>query len=135
MAWYFGDIFMVAPFKAALLIPDHCSGEYLQCRDPIAVESEGELELDGTARKIPGKPIGDDGLAVFLSGCKRLDRVLVLLPGLSDPLLDGGQTLDCLAFVSHNGIFDKTLSQSLLLTAVRGRDISSNGCWKIDIHI
>jgi hypothetical protein len=104
----------------------------LQRHDLVAVEREDELKLDGTAREISGEAVGDDGLAVFLNGRKRLDRVLVFLPGFSVPLLDRGQTSDRLAFVSHNGMFGKALVQGLRIIPVLGGDITSDGCWKID---
>jgi hypothetical protein len=54
----------------------------------------------------------------FLNGRKRLDRVLVFLPGLSLPLLDGGQPFDYLAFASYHGLFGKALGQGLSVPAV-----------------
>ena len=93
----------------------------------MAVERENELKFDGTARKIPGKPVRDDDLAVLLSGRKRLDPVLVFLPCLSLPLLDRGQTFDRLAFVSHDGIFGKALGQGLRITLVLSGDIDRYG--------
>ena len=44
-----------------------------------AFQPEDELKINRTAGEIPGKPIGDDGLAVLLKGFERLDCVLVLL--------------------------------------------------------
>lgn len=116
-------------------IPDRRSRADLQRRDLVAVQLEDELKLDGTAREISGKPVGDDGLAAFLSERKRLDRMLVFLLGLGLPSLDGGQPFDRFALVSHDGIFSKALGHSLGIAAVFGGDIDSDRCWKIDRHM
>jgi hypothetical protein len=50
-------------------------------------------------------------------------------------LLDRGQTLDRLAFVSHDGISGKALGRDFRMTPVLGGKIDCDGCWKIDVHI
>jgi hypothetical protein len=74
-----------------------------QRHDLVAFECEDELKLDRTVWEISGEAVGEDGLAVFLNGRKRLHRVLVFLAGFSLPLLDRSQPFDRLAFVSQNG--------------------------------
>ncbi len=60
--------------------------------------------------------------------------MLVFLLGLSLPLLDGGQTFDRSAFVSHDGMFGKALGQGFCITAILGCDIDADGCWKFRNH-
>jgi hypothetical protein len=67
----------------------------------FALEREDELELDRTARKIPGEPVGDDSLVIRLSDRKRFDCVLIFLFRFRVPILDRGQTFDRLVFVRY----------------------------------
>ena len=76
----------------------------LQRGNLAAFQPEDELKVNRTAGEIPGKPIGNDGLAVLLNGFERLDCVLILLLCLRLPLLDIGQALEGLAPVSHDSM-------------------------------
>ncbi len=91
--------------------------------------------FDRTAWEITGQPIGDDGLAVLLSGREWFDGVLILLFGLNHPFLDRGQALDRFAFIPHERALGKALRQYLRLTSVRRTDISSDRSWKIGRHM
>jgi hypothetical protein len=73
-------------------------------------------------------------LIVLLSRRQRLDRVLVFLLGLSLPSLDRVHAFECVAFVSHDGVFGKALDHGLRITPIVGSDIASDRYWKIDGH-
>jgi hypothetical protein len=81
-----------------------CSRADLQRHDLVAVELEDELKVDGTAGEIPGKPVGDDGLAVLVSGRKRLDRVVVLLRRVGLSCADGGERRVSVTFIAKGGV-------------------------------
>src|SRR5437764_710554 len=98
----------------------------LQRCDLFAIEREDELKLDRTAWEITGQPIGDDGLAVLLSGREWFDGVLILLFGLNHPFLDRGQALDRFAFIPHERALGKALRQYISLTSLRRPDIRSD---------
>src|SRR5258707_14867237 len=100
----------------------------LQRHDLVAVELEDELKVDGTAGKIPGEPVGDDGLVAFAGGRERLDRVLVFLLGLRLPLRDRCQASVNLAFVAHDGVFRETLGKGLAGTSIWAEK-GDDGCW------
>jgi hypothetical protein len=61
--------------------------------------------------------------------------VLVFLHRFSLPLLDGAQSLDRFAFVSHDGIFSKAPGQGLRIALVLGGNIDGDGFWKFRNHI
>src|SRR3989442_12493242 len=100
----------------------------LERHDPVAVELEDELKVDGAAGEIAGELAGDDGLRAFPGGRERLDRVLVFLPGLRLPLLDRCQASVRLAFVPHDGVFSETLGKGFAFTSIRG-EIDGDGFW------
>src|SRR6202040_1048019 len=100
----------------------------------VAIERENELKLDGAAWEITGQPIGDDGLAVLLSGREWFDGVLILLFGLNHPFLDRAQAFDRFALVSHHRALSEALRQCLRLAPVGRSDISSDRGWKIGWH-
>jgi hypothetical protein len=89
----------------------------------------------GLPGKFPVSRFRDDDLAVFLSGCKGLDHVLVFPFGLCVPLLDRGQTFDRLAFVSYYGPLRKAVDDDFGTTLVLGGKIDCDWYWKINIVI
>src|SRR5260370_16361827 len=65
---------------------------------------------------------------------KRLDGVLVFPYGLHLPLLDRGEALDGLAFVSHDGMACEAPSQGVGIAGVLCRNIRGDRFGKIDRH-
>src|ERR1700681_4449546 len=106
----------------------------LQRDNLVAVESKDELKIGRAARETPGEPAGDDRLIVLLSRRQGLDRVLVFLLGLGLPPLDGVHPFECVAFVSHDGVFSKELGHGFRIAPIVGSDIASDRYWKIDGH-
>jgi hypothetical protein len=47
----------------------------LQRGDPVVFDHEDGLQLEGTARKVPSEPAGNDDRAVLLNRRERLRRV------------------------------------------------------------
>jgi len=95
----------------------------LQQYDLSVLERETEFECHGTPRKIPGELRLEDCLSVPLGDLERRDGVAVFPLCLSLPSLDGGQTFDRLAFVSHYGMFGKAFRHGVHITPILGGGI------------
>lgn len=92
-------------------------------------------EGDGAVRKIAGDLADHHGLAVPLERSEGLDRVLILLPGLCIPLLDGGNTVHRSAFIVHNGIIGEALCQSDRIASALGGEIGGDLFGQYDRHL